>query len=55
LTIRPDTILQTHGRFISGNQRSAFAVVPHPQGKQAQAIASAVLNGIRQNLATGIA
>ena len=52
LTIQPDAILQAHGQFISSNQKSAFVVVPHPQGKPVKQMASAALNGIRQNIAS---
>ena len=50
LTIQPGTILQAHGQFTLGNQTSAFVVVPHPQGKPVKEMASAALNGIRQNI-----
>lgn len=53
LTIQPGAILQAHGRFIAGNQKPPFVVVPHPQGKPGHQIASAALSGIEENQAKG--
>ena len=51
LHIQPDTILKAYGQLISDNQKVPFVVVPHPQSKRAQAIATAALNGISQHQA----
>ena len=48
LIIQPNLALQAHGRFIADNHEAAFAVVPHPQAKPTQQVASAVLSGIQK-------
>jgi hypothetical protein len=50
LLLGPGRILEAQGQLVSDGHNIPFVVVPHPQGKPADAVSNAIENGILQNM-----